>query len=612
MTAAARSSSSGLSAAFCLFAIACGGGDTETSHIVGPEGGQVRSEDGQLVLDIPPGALETDMEIGVHPLPEMDALGGVLGGTGYELSPDGLRFSRPATLTLHFSEDAVPADETAWPAVATSVVDENGAPLEVLRHLRAATVSEGTVTATIGGFSRYSAVARPPSAPAQWAIGQIRRPSWQPCTRSFEFSWPASGSSDDPLYFFRAFREPRMDDPLARPSQPPTDWHDFSYAGWARASRGEITIGGAPVLPTMASFELGYWHYYRVSTSRLVNGTRHIIPARDFDHLATFESSGPRDLARLDLSRPRPDRVELRWDLSLGNPTGYRIDRSPAWPSGGSRTVSAFETSFTDTGLDPALDYFYRVTPFDDSCANRPLYGGHLSASTTAGQSPPARVTNLTARAETNGVTLEWVAGARADTFEILRRDAGADAATATALARISAPTSTYLDASAVAESGYVYTVRAANAAGYADAEVEVGGASNSLTSCFGGAFTLSVDPPLRSSMLEGTARFRVSVEAAGAEPAELFLSSDSSSIFYSEYLIGGFSEDPAAPHGPDYTAELSFDATNRTQTRHLIVRTPAYVFEDHAPLDFDVTVRAYHPSLQGRCTQTVNVRVTR
>ena len=101
-------------------------------------------------------------------------------------------------------------------------------------------------------------------------------------------------------------------------------------------------------------------------------------------------------------------------------------------------------------------------------------------------------------------------------------------------------------------------------------------------------------------------------MEAAGAEPAELFLSSDSSSIFYSEYLIGGFSEDPAAPHGPDYTAELSFDATNRTQTRHLIVRTPAYVFEDHAPLDFDVTVRAYHPSLQGRCTQTVNVRVTR
>jgi len=74
------------------------------------EGGTVTSDDGNLTLEIPAGALDSDTEIAVsyaesEELPE--SLREIEGaGPGYHLQPDGLTFNDPVTVSL----DLAPMD----------------------------------------------------------------------------------------------------------------------------------------------------------------------------------------------------------------------------------------------------------------------------------------------------------------------------------------------------------------------------------------------------------------------------------------------------------------------------------------------------------------------
>lgn len=78
-----------------LALVACGGGGA--TRIVADEGGIVTSDDGKLTLEIPPGALDEDVDITITAIP-LDELAEELEGlrvarAGYRLEPDGLQFN---------------------------------------------------------------------------------------------------------------------------------------------------------------------------------------------------------------------------------------------------------------------------------------------------------------------------------------------------------------------------------------------------------------------------------------------------------------------------------------------------------------------------------------
>ncbi len=109
---------------------------------IGPDGGSLTSADGRLTLEIPEGALDEDTMIRIGPAEDTT---GFYEDLAYELTPHGLQFNTPATLTVEFDE--LPSDgelflarrhsEEQFEAWPTSSVDE-------MRH---------TVRALIDGFS---------------------------------------------------------------------------------------------------------------------------------------------------------------------------------------------------------------------------------------------------------------------------------------------------------------------------------------------------------------------------------------------------------------------------------------------------------------------------
>lgn len=68
---------------------------------IGSEGGMVMSADGAATLDVPTGAVETDVIFSVEPYSGATDPQGIA-GTAYDVGPDGVAFNRPAVLTVTF------------------------------------------------------------------------------------------------------------------------------------------------------------------------------------------------------------------------------------------------------------------------------------------------------------------------------------------------------------------------------------------------------------------------------------------------------------------------------------------------------------------------------
>lgn len=66
---------------------------------IGPAGGELRSEDGRLMVSIPAGALTNTVTVGVEPISNNAPLGL---GTGYRLTPEGVNFAKPVKLTFSY------------------------------------------------------------------------------------------------------------------------------------------------------------------------------------------------------------------------------------------------------------------------------------------------------------------------------------------------------------------------------------------------------------------------------------------------------------------------------------------------------------------------------
>jgi len=118
---AGRFARAAIAALLVVAAASCGsggGGGTSTGNvptgvalITAARGGQVRSADGLVTLDVPAGALAQDTTITVRPVQgsqvpsdvaQLEPLGNV-----YSLGPDGTRFAKPVHITMGFNTDNV-------------------------------------------------------------------------------------------------------------------------------------------------------------------------------------------------------------------------------------------------------------------------------------------------------------------------------------------------------------------------------------------------------------------------------------------------------------------------------------------------------------------------
>ncbi|NIU85750.1 MAG: hypothetical protein GWN56_00140, partial [Nitrosopumilaceae archaeon] len=137
----------------------CHNDDDNFSKIIGPEGGTVTSNDGRIILEIPPGALDEDTEITIERFKDME------GDTGlifFDLQPDGLQFLIPATIKIDYSGLIETGDEDIifdnLPFILTINIDEE--ELEVLQNNSFNIdndTGEVTLTADINHFSPHVA-----------------------------------------------------------------------------------------------------------------------------------------------------------------------------------------------------------------------------------------------------------------------------------------------------------------------------------------------------------------------------------------------------------------------------------------------------------------------
>lgn len=115
--------------------------------IVGPEGGAVANADG-IGITVPPGALDRDVTIRVAPSERLRE--GML-GRGYLLEPEGLKFLKPATVTLSFQHPAGLPEDVEEPVY----VYRAPANSPTFSNLGGTIIAPGLVQAETMGFSVF-------------------------------------------------------------------------------------------------------------------------------------------------------------------------------------------------------------------------------------------------------------------------------------------------------------------------------------------------------------------------------------------------------------------------------------------------------------------------
>lgn len=105
-----------------------------TTREIGPEGGQLQLADGSVSIRIPAGALSAPATVGIQPISNTAPLGI---GRGYRLTPEGVTFAKPVTITLKYSPDSLAGTspdflwiasqntDGSWVGHRKSVVDVN-------------------------------------------------------------------------------------------------------------------------------------------------------------------------------------------------------------------------------------------------------------------------------------------------------------------------------------------------------------------------------------------------------------------------------------------------------------------------------------------------------
>ena len=209
----------------------------------------------------------------------------------------------------------------------------------------------------------------------------------------------------------------------------------------------------------------------------LTAATRYWYRIRAYNNTGTSSYAGPSSattLAAAAVSLTAPmnltataassSQINLSWVDSAGNESGFRIERSPDGTTFAEiATVGANVTSYANTGLAAATEYWYRIRAYDNTGASS--YAGPTSATTLAAAVPPTAPTNLTATPASSGqINLSWVDGASNESgFRIER---SADGTTFAEIATVGVNVTSYANTGLTAATQYWYRVRAYNNTG--------------------------------------------------------------------------------------------------------------------------------------------------
>ncbi|HKW14199.1 MAG TPA: hypothetical protein VJS69_06930 [Candidatus Krumholzibacteria bacterium] len=137
-----------------------------TSQTIGAAGGVVMSEDSVLTLNIPAGALAADTLITIQPITNT-AWGGA--GKGYRLTPDGLHFSTPVSLSFKVDPDSL--EGTNSDVIDVAFQDSKG--LWYILKNRSFDDGASRLTATTSHFTDYARVEGIQIRPARASVAPL-------------------------------------------------------------------------------------------------------------------------------------------------------------------------------------------------------------------------------------------------------------------------------------------------------------------------------------------------------------------------------------------------------------------------------------------------------
>lgn len=120
------------------------------SAVIGSGGGSVASDDGILAVDIPVGALASNVTITLQPVSNT-APGGF--SSSYRLGPEGQTFAKPVTLKFTFPSDVIDGADTTSVTIASQQPDGTWLPVSTTRD-----ATTRTLTASTTHFSIWTAI----------------------------------------------------------------------------------------------------------------------------------------------------------------------------------------------------------------------------------------------------------------------------------------------------------------------------------------------------------------------------------------------------------------------------------------------------------------------
>lgn len=206
---------------------------------------------------------------------------------------------------------------------------------------------------------------------------------------------------------------------------------------------------------------VGATSYYRITAVDATGNESVAATGYAFRAASGAVPTAPSSLA----AAPSTASVKLTWADNASDETGYLIERQNADGSYSQvGTAGANATTYTDSGLTSGQTYVYRVRAQNSF---GPSGYSNVVTSTTTLVAPTAPGGLVATALTANAVKLTWTDGSTNETgFRIDRKLASAT--TWTTIDTVGANVISYVDASALAATGYTYRVVAFNNAGTA------------------------------------------------------------------------------------------------------------------------------------------------
>ena len=154
-----------------------------TGERAGADGGVVELAGGQVVLDVPEGALTGDAFLTAAPTDDVPSGGPpIVPGTAWAFGPDGIEFEHPVFMTIAYNRADLPdgVDENVLrihKLVDGEFVQQNAGLVDLINH---------TVSAEVDGFSVFVVIPRDPDNPEDIEAPEVRSMQvFDPATGTF-------------------------------------------------------------------------------------------------------------------------------------------------------------------------------------------------------------------------------------------------------------------------------------------------------------------------------------------------------------------------------------------------------------------------------------------